>query len=220
MTKTIKFNSVLVNFEFPQPQPASRMIPEWFRKLPGVVSGIETIKKCMPFIDSMTSGYIITLAADVYVTENGQIQQITKESIVGQHGLDQVQGFDIPTKEYHDKPLKWMNFFTVGTPRGYSTLFTHPLNRIDLPFYSLSGVVETDMHPVPVNFPFFLKKDFVGIIPAGTPIIQAIPFKRTNWKSKVEQNKVVSPPIHFFANHGNPPFNYYKRHYWQRKTYN
>lgn len=218
--KKIKFDSVLVNFEFPDPVPASKMIPEWFRKLPGVSNGIETIKKCMPFIDSMTAGYLITLAADIYVDEKGEIQQISKRSVVGVHSEEQIEGIGIPENEFYKKPFKWINFFVISTPRGYSTMFVHPLNRLGLPFYSLTGIVETDSHPVPVNFPFFLKKDFVGIIPAGTPIIQAIPFKRTDWKSEINQKRNSKQPIHFLANHGNPPFNYYKRHYWRRKKYN
>jgi hypothetical protein len=57
--------------------------------------------------------------------------------------------------------------------------------RDDLPFYSLPSIVDTDRHPAPVNFPFFLRKDFTGILESGTPIMQIIPFKREEWKSEV-----------------------------------
>ena len=43
----------------------------------------------------------------------------------------------------------------------------------------MSGIVETDKHEANVNFPSFVtKEDGSYIIPAGTPIVQAIPFKR------------------------------------------
>ena len=216
MTKKIKFYSTNIELEILHPKPASRTIPSWFRKLPGVVDGIETIKKCIPFLDTMTSGYMIVLAADVKF--NGEeFEQISKKEIVTTHMEKQLGEIKIP-EEYSKQPYKWTNFFVTKTPKGYSTLFTHPLNRIDLPFYSLSGIVDTDGHPVPVNFPFYVKKDFRGIIPAGTPIAQAIPFKRESWKSSVEDKKPYTIPAAWFM-FNNPPFNFYKRNFWNRKSY-
>lgn len=216
MTKKIKFYSIDVKLEIMHPKPASRVIPAWFRKLPGVVDGIETIKKCVPFLDTMTSGYMIVLAADVKF-DGEDFEQISKKEIVTTHMEKQLGEFQVP-KEYLKQPFKWTNFFVTKTPKGYSTLFTHPLNRIDLPFYSLSGIVDTDGHPVPVNFPFYIKKDFRGIIPAGTPIAQAIPFKRDSWKSSVEDKKSYTIPAAWFM-FNNPPFNFYKRNFWNKKTY-
>jgi hypothetical protein len=215
--KKIKFSTTIPNIEIPVPQPAYKMIPEWFRKLPGVVKGIETIKKCVPVLDTMTSGYMIVLAADVYFDGTG-LQQVSKTEVVTTHDKLQLGEFVPPEKEYNPQPFKWINFFHTKTPKGYSTIFTHPLNRIDLPFYSLTGVVDTDKHPVPVNFPFFVKKDFVGVIPAGTPIIQAIPFKRNNWEHSVEENIPRKIPMWWYS-HTNPPFNLYKRMSWSKKTY-
>jgi hypothetical protein len=93
------------------------------------------------------------------------------------------------------------------------------MNQIDLPFYSLGAVVDTDSHPVPVNFPFFVKKNFTGLLPAGTPIIQAIPFKREDWEMSIDEAKPGYIPMDFENSRMNPPFNYYKRKYWKRKRY-
>ncbi|MGL4489431.1 MAG: DUF6065 family protein, partial [Rhizobiaceae bacterium] len=54
------------------PVPAKNYIPHWFRKLPAVTeeevstqsTGL-TVKRCMPFLDAMTTGWIIPLAATV-----------------------------------------------------------------------------------------------------------------------------------------------------------
>ena len=216
MTKKINFYSVDPSLQINHPQPTSRYLPEWFRKLPGVNEGIETIKKCMPFLDSFTTGYFITLSADVYVDANG-IQQISKVPIVNEHHSSQIEGIILPP-EYSSKPYKWINQFYTKTPKGYSTMIVHPLNRFDLPFYTLSGIVETDKFDVPVNFPFFVRKDFVGVISAGTPIAQLIPFKRENWKSKVEDKKQKRLPAYVFTMH-NPPFGFYKKNFWTRKKY-
>lgn len=216
MLKKIKFQSTDINLGINQPLPASRLLPEWFKKLPGVNQGVETIKKCLPFLDTFTAGYMIVLSADVYFDENG-VQQVAKNETIVTHNKLQTQGMVLPY-EYSIEPYKWINYFLIKTPRGYSTLFTHPMNRMDLPFHTLSGIVETDKFGLPVNFPFFIRGDFRGVIPAGTPIAQAFPFKRTDWKSEVDDSTGVSLPSYRFTMH-NPPFGFYKKHFWSRKKY-
>jgi hypothetical protein len=214
--KKIKFRSKHPEIDYDTPKPASRIVPEWFRKFEGVVDGQETIKKCVPFLDAMTTGYVITLASDIYVDKNG-IQDLSKHKVVTNHLIEQIGEMKVPY-EFIRTPFKWMNFFLAKTPRGYSTMFVHPLNRPDLPFYTLSGVVDTDKFPLEVNFPFFLRKDFVGIIPAGTPIAQAIPFKREDWSMELDTTTPYKEPTFTHTMH-NPPFGYYKRHFWSRKRY-
>ena len=215
--KKIKFLSVHREIAVPEPTPSSKNIPSWFRQLDGVIGGMETVKKCMPFLDAMMSGYTIPLPADVHFDKNG-VTHNSHLDLVSTHAKEQLSGLDLP-KEYNEQPFKWNNSFVAKTPKGYSTLFIHPMNRIDLPFYSLGGVVDTDKFPVAVNFPFFIKKDFEGIIEAGTPIIQAIPFKREDWKMVLDEVKPGHIPADFLNERLNPPFNFYKRKYWSRKKY-
>lgn len=216
MTKKIKFLSTDIGTGLNHPQPASRFLPQWFRKLGGVNNGIETVKKCMPFLDTVTSGYMITLAADVYFDGSG-LQQISTKEMVLTHDKSQIDGMPIPP-EYSEQPYKWINYFLTKTPKGYSTMFVHPLNRTDLPFYTLSGIVETDKFGLPINFPFFIRQDFRGVIPAGTPIVQLLPFKRSDWKSEVEDTKEAKLPSYRHTMH-NPPFGFYKKNFWSRKKY-
>ena len=216
-SKKIKFKTVDANFYLEVPKPASKLIPEWYKNTERVQEGVETLKTCMPFLDAITSGYNIVLGADVYF-QDGEIQDISKLTMVSLHYKDQIGQFTVP-EEYYDQPFKWNNFFIIETPKGYSSIICHPINRLDLPFYTLSGVVETDMFPAPVNFPFFIKKNFTGVIPEGTPIAQVIPFKRQDWKSEVEDRESTKIPVSFFNNFMNPPFNFYKRNFWKRKKY-
>ena len=61
-----------------------------------------------------------------------------------------------------------------------------------MPFTIFSGVVDTDTYQVPVAFPFVLKEpNFEGMIPAGTPIAQVIPFKRESWKMEISGKELV-----------------------------
>jgi hypothetical protein len=69
-----------------------------------------------------------------------------------------------------------------------------------------------------VQFPFFIKKDFNGLIPAGTPILQAIPFKRDDWKADYGKEE-ESYQYEGFWKWFNPPLAKYKREFWQKKNY-
>jgi hypothetical protein len=216
--KIIKFTSSSPEIQLPHPTPTSRMVPEWFRKLPGAADKVETVKKCVPFLDALTSGYVITLPVDVHFdNENNRFTYDSPFEINSDHIKSQTQGVDVGP-EFDDQPHKWINKWKIETPKGYSCLFIHPLNRLDLPFRSFTGIVDTDRHPLVINFPFVMKKDFYGVIPAGTPIIQIIPFKRDNWISKIIDNKPFKP--HPEAHEvENPPFSWYKRKWWSRKIY-
>jgi hypothetical protein len=205
--KTITFipvNPMWANRIAP-PKPASQFLPDWYKQQKALSAekmivgsnGVpnSTIKKCMPVFDEMTAGYIISLASDLLFTlnedENGERYHHVDWSIadcsnfISTHSPVQVSKVPIPSG-FARCPFKFKNFYRIQTPAGYSCLFKHPfwLNP-DAPFLSLSGIVDTDAHPIPVEFPFLVKESFEGIIEAGTPIMQVIPFKRQEWRHEV-----------------------------------
>jgi len=181
------------------PIPANKLIPEWYKKtdsylglkkIPPLEGGdgvtTATIKRCMPVFDVITSGYLILSPSDVYVYK--KINEENKEETwFHWRGEDLIQ-FHAPSQasihpKANDEPFpKWNNPWAVKTPPGYSCLFITPAHR-DLPFTIFEAIVDTDKYNSPVNFPFALNdKNFVGLIPAGTPIAHVIPFKRDSWK--------------------------------------
>lgn len=187
---------------FPAPSPASEHLPEWYRSMPvhidgesqtglsagGVASSNLTLKGCMPFLDAITAGYMFTLPFDIELRRNHMgmvgIRWATNVDFVGQHSLDQAPGLPTPLGA-SPNILKWRPGWRVSTPPGYSCLFTHPMNHIDLPFVVLSGVVDTDSYGLGVEIPFKLLETTseLTIIEKGTPICQIVPFKRENWDS-------------------------------------
>ena len=62
-------------------------------------------------------------------------------------------------------------------------LFTHPANRFDLPFTTLTGLVDCDRyHDNWIHFPaHWHDANFSGVLPKGTPVAQCMPVKREDW---------------------------------------
>jgi hypothetical protein len=106
----------------------------------------------------------------------------------------------------------------VITPSGYSLWITHPSQRYDLPFTTVTGFVDTDKFPNRLFLPFFLKDNFEGLIPEGTPIAQIIPIKREVWESEKSDYDPNSDYIHRNMMTLNL-FRTYKNKFWSKKEY-
>jgi hypothetical protein len=169
------------------PVPAKTVLPEWFRKLPpvdhahvGATDNGLTIKRCMPFLDAMTTGWILPLAATVRleISDNGRTVNAGWEFdkvMVSNHHAYQVAGNPMEPRP----PCKFHNHWTIETPEGWSCLFTAPLNRPQPLFQILSGVVDTDSYRSTIHFPFIpTAPDGVYTLEKGTPLVQIIPFRR------------------------------------------
>jgi len=186
----------------PKPIPAVLGLPEWFKSLPvkafNPTMGKEsfTLKKCPPFIDAMTYGFLIPLAIDLEVHDgefswNSELPAgLTGEyshSPIDFHDSSQAAG----TPFFDDDRfiIKFNNFWAIEAPPGYSLLFTHPINRSDLPFTTLTGLVDSDTFRYsPVHFPArWHNLKFEGVLPKGTPVAQCLPVKRDLWNASFEE---------------------------------
>ena len=216
-----------------KPEPTVRLLPDWYKQKSPFVDGGKkliaypdrtmnvTIKWCNPFGDALGAGYFVLLENDVQVTivdgEHEFVWLRGGDGLISAHSKKQISDELVP-QGYSPEPWKFKNFWSIRTPPGYSVLFTHPLNRTELPFITLSGVVDTDDYNQPVNFPFFIRSDYEGILEAGTPIAQVIPFRRDTWKAEIKEydhkliNKISSSFSRKIAR-------VYKTYYWKRKEY-
>lgn len=144
-----------------------------------------SLKHCMPYFDAMIAGYHYLLHTDVYVKINDLgLPELSWNSDHAPVGKRVLKEMPVPHGHYQEH-LGWQMYWSFQVPDGYSALITHPLNRIDLPFTTTTGIVDNDVYPLPGNVSFHIKDNFRGVIPAGTPIMQIIPIKRENWKSEV-----------------------------------
>jgi hypothetical protein len=106
------------------------------------------------------------------------------------------------------------------TPPGYSVMITHPMNRHDLPFYTLSVIVDADNWGLPVFVSFFLKRGFRGVIPKGTPLFQMIPFKRDDWELEVVYDSKELNKYELRAEKRRTDlFGHYKKTAWVKKLF-
>ena len=209
---------------WPHPKPASRFIPPEYKKLGRFVEDnlhTATVKTCIPFLDSLTMGYIIPFDQDYVIDPTEDDFSITpankQQSDTGMH-----HNVQLP-KEWHDTTGvaagKFMNKWLIKTPPGYSCLFLQPMNRLELRFEIIPGCVDTDTYVNEINFPFILhKRDKQFLIKKGEPMIQVIPFKRESWKmwAGFYLEKLHLKTINLLNSEW---LDRYKKSFWQKKSY-
>jgi hypothetical protein len=193
------------------PIPVKLNIPEWYKKLEHTLEK-KTIKGCMPFLDTLTSGYLLKMPQDFNIRHNvdsknekgemvkdsfqtfalhSQSQLLHAKSInlnssISVHSVNQVEGSPFIEKNKNLPFYKIINPWKIKTPKGYSCLFLPPLNNSDDRFSIIPGIVDTDTFPNEVNFPIIINGDKYPVLETtinkGTPYVQIIPFKRDSWK--------------------------------------
>ena len=210
--------------------PASKFIPEWYKKIfsylgekPGKPDGQgsvpQTIKRCVPVFDAMVAGYIIPTYVDIYVSQKNN--QPWFEWASGQgvefHSISQLENHPVNAK--FDAP-KWINPWGITLPKGYSALFLTPMHQDNKYFEIFPAIVDCDEYNAPVNFPFMLKdQNFEGLIPAGTPIAQVIPFKRDSWSMEIGGNDEFNKNNKIIVELREKFFDSYKNLYRSDKEY-
>ena len=222
-----------------QPTPASKARPQWWKQIQPyhpdiknenyVEAGSGTIRTCPAITDIQDFGYMIYLPFDLYVDatdkDNLKVEippRLVEEGnghYVSTHFAWQVDGFKVG-EEFHPQHLKINPVFGVSTPRGYSAWMTHPVNRTDLPFRTMDSMVDTDTYTAFWTVIIFIKMGFKGVIEAGTPILQVMPFKREDtWNSKVIQ-KNQDKWNRNWNGITNKFYRTYKNLFWVKKRFN
>jgi hypothetical protein len=209
--------------------PAKAHVPEWYKKIPKWENGEiftnekgfqKTLKQCMPFLDSLTTGYMIVLSHDIYVKNNNGIPYLSwQKTKFPPSWRSNVANNELVPFNHYPLEYTWHPSVANVIPLGYSMLFTHPLNRHDLPFTTLSGIIDGGLVTDPTgNIPFYIKKGFEGLIPQGTPIIQIIPFLQQDWTSK-KINGLLKKGEHNNEASSSLISGWYKKTFWTRKKY-
>jgi hypothetical protein len=247
--KEIEFSAHEDYFELKEdyPIPAKLNIPEWYKKLEHTILN-KTVKGCMPFLDTLTSGYLLKMPQDFNVRHNVDNENERKEKFkdsfqtfglhdysqilhakninlnsgIDTHSLKQVEGSPFIEKNKNLPFYKIINPWKIKTPKGYSCLFVPPLNNSDDRFSIIPGIVDTDTFPNEINFPIIINGDkyptLETTIKKGTPYVQIIPFKRYSWKMTVKPRKQKEIQNSRLF-YGLKLLNIYKDKYWNKKSW-
>jgi hypothetical protein len=177
----------------PKPFAAKQGLPDWLKQMPMTAFSdfhgrdVRTVKQCPPFVDAMTAGFLIPLPCDVHCNR-GRFEwawDLPDPSVPEQtraplnfHVAAQIAGS--PLADGHRPAIKFNSFWTIELEPGWSLLATHPINRFDLPFRTLTGLVDCDrFHDIGIFFPaLWTDPDYVGVLPRGLPVVQCVPVQR------------------------------------------
>ncbi len=193
------------------PVPAKQTMPKWYKEIPAeripedsrlrpIPRNRATVKKCLPYMDALTTGYMITVPQDILVKNiDGKpfsfwdVRRYERESEGNQHEVpifdldlpkSRTEGIPVP-EGYYPIPWRLEVYPVIKTPPGYSVLITHPFNRYELPYLTVTGVLDTDKFHSTLAVTVYLKENFEGIIERGTPVAQVFPFKREDWEHEL-----------------------------------
>lgn len=219
------------------PVPAIKGIPNWYTSMsnkgddtktsPCMVdnqfSFNTTMRRCQPFYDAMTFGYVQLAWQDIFIQQDdqGKIEfAFPIDPPICKIRSTQNSKYPIGSS-FNPVEFVWLPKYYPKVPKGYSCFITHPINRYDLPFVTLSGVTDSDDYIISdsdSNLPFYVRKGFTGIIPVGTPLWQVIPFKRESWMSKVNvfDSALFSRETNRIKRH---LLNAYRKEHWKKKSF-
>ena len=189
------------------PYVAKNKIPDWHKNTSPTNNNNRTIKKCMPVTDMITAGYILPAPVDfkMYLTDDGGIKfdpNDNSEFFITRH--DPIQYSQAPY--CNDIILKFDFPWIFKTPPGWSMMYIAPAHRDNSRYEALSAIIETDTYYNSSSCPVRVKNWKAGeelVIPKGYPLVQAIPFKREDFKlsmSHVNWSNLFSTAIDLSKN--------------------
>lgn len=234
------------------PVPTQDVIPQWYKEAdrfaknpfnneyykapkevcpfpkPGTTDDygkIPTWKACPAIMDAFMTGYVFKTPCDLTFFKNskGTIDVKVSDEKFKDFcaSRPQMPQFEHPKGFYKDH-FAWMPDWGLELPDGYSALFMTPMNRFDLPFINTTGVVDSDKVHLLGSFPFFIAEGWEGTIPAGTPYLQVLPFKRENWSHDIQiltHSDMYAKMVDNANFYRQPDGGVYKSKVWTRREY-
>ena len=227
----IKFTSPLKGY-VEEPKPSLLHIPKAFKEM-ATYTETSTVKRCIPFLDALSSGYTIPFPIDMFYEYNVEKQQCSfkmNENIpsellpfigVEEHSPSQVKPELRSNKRTIEGIFKFINPWVIKTPPGYSCLFITPMNHV-LPFELISGIVDTDSYEDRIHFPFYwiANPHEHKLMKKGSPMVMVMPFKRESWKMTCQVTDMPDTRkrlkiLKYFSSY----FDNYKKNSWHKKSY-
>jgi len=173
------------------PKSANKFVPSWWKTLPkqSPFPDIQTVKMCPSFPEFFSQGYVIPMWTDCHIsykedTKEWKWNVASNTFEIGTHDNDQFLNFVTPKFQGSSGKFifKFINPWNAITPPGYSLLQLPMFYNFNNDFSVLPGVIHTDMHhELNLQIVYYSDKPEI-FIPRGTPLVQYIPFKRTDYQ--------------------------------------
>lgn len=225
------------NKEGSAPISSRKMLPEWWTKSDTFVKDYEgnpvanwdgqgkmfSFKACPSMLDTFQTGYLLVTPCDLeFYEKNGKIKvkvPVGFDDFVGER--PPMQGFSTPIgcSPWH---FHWYANWAPELPEGYSSLYVQPINHFELPWITVGGIIDSDKVTSSGLIPFFLKENFTGVVPAKTPYLQIIPFKREDWESKMmlySPQEIMRKTKETSETFRTPEGGVYKKLFWSKRRY-
>jgi hypothetical protein len=219
------------------PEPIAKHLPKWWHDSEVYVKDsngnpvanwngegrMPSFKACPAILDTFTTGYVLLTPCDLeFYEKNGRTKvrvPIEFEDFCGERPA--MDGFAVPNG-YDKKHFHWYANWAPQVPEGYSCLYVQPINHFDLPWITVGGIIDSDKVTTSGLIPFFLKSGFIGTVPAGTPYLQVIPFKREDWEMSIEfhtLHEIIKKTQETSETFRTPEGGVYKKNFWSRRKY-
>lgn len=201
----IRFKCVFGGYYTEQPvELAKKVLPDWFRAQ--VKTGVAKFARCPGMYDFFQEGYIIPAPYDIHIKANrmGVVVETPNnpfpELISGPMEFEVVDGlvkFDDDVKKTVFKlPLPWGMYAEPGySAHLFPALMHSPFLR-DL--YVYPGTVDYERFHT-ANFIFSPMRACEIVIPAGTPLLHVLPFKRVDFHAVVGRASTYELDRHRFG---------------------
>jgi hypothetical protein len=182
------------------PQSSQKFFPSWWKELPVLKSKNSindsfpgNVKTCPSFPDYLSQGVIIPMWTDTIISfDKNKVWRWKTSNEIFQWEIHYPHQFlDSTSYSYMNKKAKFIFKaicpWHIITPPGYS-VYQLPLFYHQQDDYSvLPGIIDTDIHHIINQQVVYHTDKFEIFIKRGTPFVQYIPFKRTNFKIDVHE---------------------------------
>jgi len=219
------------------PSPSAKVLPKWWHDAEVYVKDpfgnpvanwngegrMPSFKACPAILDTFTTGYMLVTPCDLeFYEKHGRVKvrlPIGFDDFCGERPA--MEGFSVPPG-YDKNHFHWYANWAPELPEGYSSLYVPPINHFDLPWITVGGIIDSDKVKNSGLIPFFLKSGFTGVVKAGTPYLQIIPFKREDWNSELiyhDAREIARMTMETAETFRTPEGGVYKKKFWSRRKY-
>lgn len=180
--------------------PAADFLPEWWKTLPKDYQrfgkpNAPTAKTCPGVFDYMRAGYIVPMFSDIIFKWSGNGFEYKSSHAMEQlsecvHAHDSSQIKNAPCLENTcPKLIKLNTPWFVDVPKGTSLFITSPFYHVNNDITIMPGIIDADIDLIAnkeINVFIQLNREGEIRINKGDPLIQIIPFQRTDYELQVE----------------------------------